>query len=117
MKRTLIFGLIIASLSSAVIGFFLNYFYAFGFDETVKILPIWKVVFVYFLLGLSLSLLAYFVESKWKNGGLPNLGCDFEDHTLLQIRKIGREADCRGLLTLRPRGWSVGSNPTLPAKQ
>ncbi|MEY4287051.1 MAG: hypothetical protein RL511_1137 [Bacteroidota bacterium] len=70
MKRTLIFGLIIASLSSAVIGFFLNYFYAFEFDETVKILPIWKVVFVYFLLALSLSLLAYFVESKWKNRGL-----------------------------------------------
>ena len=70
MKRTLVFGLIIASLSSAVIGFFLNYFYAFEFDETVKILPIWKVVFGYFLLALSLSFVAYFVESKWNNRGL-----------------------------------------------
>jgi riboflavin transporter FmnP len=70
MKRILIFGLIIATLSSSVIGFFLNYFYAFEFDETVKILPIWKVVCIYFFLALSFSLLAYFVESKWNNSGL-----------------------------------------------
>jgi uncharacterized membrane protein len=70
MKRVLIFSLIIATLSSSVIGFFLNYFYAFEFDQTIKILPIWKVVFVYFLLALSFSLLAYFVESKWNNRGL-----------------------------------------------
>ena len=70
MKRILIFGLIIATLSSSVIGFFLNYFYAFEFDETVKILPIWKVVCIYFFLALSFSLLAYFVESKWNNRGL-----------------------------------------------
>jgi len=54
MLRTLTFGLLIAALSSSVIGFFLNYFYAFEFDETIKILPIWKVVLVYFLFALTL---------------------------------------------------------------
>jgi len=70
MLRTLTFGLLIAALSSAVIGFFLNYFYAFEFDETIKILPIWKVVLVYFLLALTFSFLSFVIESKWKNRGL-----------------------------------------------
>ncbi|MEY4992795.1 MAG: hypothetical protein RI948_1682 [Bacteroidota bacterium] len=70
MLRTLTYGLLIAVLSSAVIGFFLNYFYAFEFDQTIKILPIWKVVLGYFLLALTLSILSFFIESKWQNRGL-----------------------------------------------
>lgn len=70
MLRTLTFGLLIAVLSSAVIGFFLNYFYAFEFDETSKILPIWKVVLIYFLLVITFSFLSFVIESKWKNRGL-----------------------------------------------
>ncbi len=70
MLRTLTFGLLIAVLSSAVIGFFLNYFYAFEFDETSKILPIWKVVLIYFLLAITFSFLSFVIESKWKNRGL-----------------------------------------------
>jgi hypothetical protein len=70
MLRTLTFGLLIAVLSSAVIGFFLNYFYAFEFDETSKILPIWKVVLIYFLLAITFSFLSFVIECKWKNRGL-----------------------------------------------
>ncbi|MEN9968360.1 MAG: hypothetical protein RIR94_534 [Bacteroidota bacterium] len=70
MLRTLTFGLLIAVLSSAVIGFFLNYFYAFEFDQTIKILPIWKVVLCYFLLTLTFSILSFLIENKWKNRGL-----------------------------------------------
>ena len=70
MLRTLTFGLLIAVLSSAVIGFFLNYFYAFEFDETSKILPIWKVVLIYFLLAITFSFLSFVIERKWKNRGL-----------------------------------------------
>ena len=70
MLRTLTYGLLIAVLSSAVIGFFLNYFYAFEFDQNIKILPIWKVVLGYFLLALTLSILSFFIESKWQNRGL-----------------------------------------------
>ena len=70
MLRTLTFGLLIAVLSSAVIGFFLNYFYAFEFDETSKILPISKVVLIYFLLAITFSFLSFVIESKWKNRGL-----------------------------------------------
>lgn len=70
MLRTLTFGLLIAVLSSAVIGFFLNYFYAFEFDETSKILPISKVVLIYFLLAITFSFLSFVIECKWKNRGL-----------------------------------------------
>lgn len=70
MLRTLTFGLLIAAISTAVIGFFLNYFYAFEFDETIKILPIWKVVLIYFLLALTFSFLSFVIENKWKNRGL-----------------------------------------------
>jgi drug/metabolite transporter (DMT)-like permease len=70
MLRTLTFGLLIAVLSSAVIGFFLNYFYAFEFDETSKILPISKVVLIYFLLAITFSFLSFVIERKWKNRGL-----------------------------------------------
>ena len=70
MIRALTFGFIIATLSSVVIGFFLNYFYAFEFDETVKILPIWKVVLVYFIVAMVLTIVAFFIEQKWQNQGL-----------------------------------------------
>ncbi|MFM7006095.1 MAG: hypothetical protein ACKOWX_02460 [Flavobacteriales bacterium] len=70
MKRAFIFGIIIASLSSVVIGFFLNYFYSFEFDQTIKILPIWKVVLVYFLLAIALTISSLFIENKWHNKGL-----------------------------------------------
>jgi hypothetical protein len=70
MKRAFIFGIIIASLSSVVIGFFLNYFYSFEFDQTIKILPIWKVVLVYFLMAIALTITSLFIENKWHNKGL-----------------------------------------------
>ena len=70
MKRAFIFGIIIASLSSVVIGFFLNYFYSFEFDQTIKILPIWKVVLVYFLMAIELTITSIFIENKWHNKGL-----------------------------------------------
>jgi hypothetical protein len=70
MLRILAFGLISATLSSAVIGFYLNYFYSFEFDETIKILPIWKVVIFYFLVAGTISMLSFYIERKWKNKGL-----------------------------------------------
>lgn len=70
MTRALTFGFIIATLSSVVIGFFLNYFYSFEFDETIKILPIWKVVLVYFIVAVALTIAAFFLEQKWQNKGL-----------------------------------------------
>ena len=70
MIRALVFGFISATLSSVVIGFFLNYFYSFEFDETIKILPIWKVVLVYFLVALILTIASYWIEMKWQNKGL-----------------------------------------------
>lgn len=70
MIRTLLFGLLVAALSAAVIGFFLNYFYAFEFDQTIQILPIWKVVLGYFVLALVFSVLAFLIEQKWKQKGL-----------------------------------------------
>lgn len=70
MSRVLIFGLISATLSSVVIGFFLNYFYSFEFDETVKVLPIWKVVLVYYLVGIALTIASFWIEKKWQNNGL-----------------------------------------------
>jgi hypothetical protein len=70
MKRAFIFGVIIATLSSVVIGFFLNYFYSFEFDQTIKILPIWKVVLVYFLMAIALTITSLFIENKWHNKGL-----------------------------------------------
>jgi hypothetical protein len=70
MLRILTFGLISATLSSAVIGFFLNYFYSFEFDETSKILPIWKVVIFYFLVAGTISMFSFYIERKWKNKGL-----------------------------------------------
>ena len=70
MSRALIFGLTSATLSSVVIGFFLNYFYSFEFDETVKILPIWKVVLVYYLVGIALTIASFWIEKKWQNKGL-----------------------------------------------
>ncbi len=70
MIRTLIFGFIIATLSSIVVGVFLNYFYSFEFDESIKILPIWKVILAYFILSLSFSALGFFFERLWKNRGL-----------------------------------------------
>jgi hypothetical protein len=77
MLRILAFGLIIATLSSAVIGFFLNYFYSFEFDETIKILPIWKVVLFYFLLACTFSVLSFYMERKWRNVGLFALNAMF----------------------------------------
>jgi hypothetical protein len=70
MIRALTFGVIIATLSSVVIGFFLNYFYSFEFDETIKILPIWKVVLVYCIVAVALTIAAFFIEQKWQNQGL-----------------------------------------------
>lgn len=70
MLRSLIFGFIIATLSSIVVGVFLNYFYSFKFDESIKILPIWKVVLAYFILSLVFSVLAFFLEKFWKHKGL-----------------------------------------------
>lgn len=70
MIRSLVFGLISATLSSVVIGFFLNYFYSFEFDETIKILPIWKVVLVYYLVAVALTIASYWIEMKWQNKGL-----------------------------------------------
>lgn len=70
MIRSLVFGFISATLSSVVIGFFLNYFYSFEFDETIKILPIWKVVLVYYLVAVALTIASYWIEMKWQNKGL-----------------------------------------------
>ena len=70
MTRALTFGFIISALSSVVIGFFLNYFYSFEFDETIKILPIWKVVLVYFIGTVVLTIAAFFIEQRWQNKGL-----------------------------------------------
>ena len=70
MTSALTFGFIISALSSVVIGFFLNYFYSFEFDETIKILPIWKVVFVYFIGTVVLTIAAFFIEQRWQNKGL-----------------------------------------------
>ena len=70
MIRALTFGIVIASLASAVIGFFLNYFYSFEFDQTIKILPIWKVVLCYFIMAIVLTLCALFIVNKWQNKGL-----------------------------------------------
>jgi hypothetical protein len=70
MRRTIIYGLLSASVASIAIGGYLNFFYSFKFDETYKILPIWKVVSFYFIVTLILSILSLFIYSKWNKLGL-----------------------------------------------
>ncbi len=70
MKKTIVFGLLSASVASIAIGAYLNFFYSFKFDETFKILPIWKVISYYFIVTLLLSILSHFIYLKWNKIGL-----------------------------------------------
>ena len=70
MKKTIVFALLIALIASLAIGGYLSFYYSFEFDETNKILPIWKVVLFYFIVSFLLSFLGDFIYSKWNRIGL-----------------------------------------------
>lgn len=86
MKKYLIFGLASATISSLAVGVFLYFFYDMEFDESYKVMPIWKVVAWYFAISLPCVFLLRWVYEKFNNTGVLALNGFL---VLLTIASIG----------------------------
>jgi len=70
MKRVLIYGMATALLSSLAAGIYLHYYYAMEFDESFKVMPIWRVVSLYWAISLSSVFVAHWIYQRFNFLGL-----------------------------------------------
>jgi len=70
MTRFLVYGILTAVLSSTAVGVYLHYFYAMGFDESFKVMPIWRVISIYCSIALVSGFVVYWVNKKFQFKGV-----------------------------------------------
>jgi hypothetical protein len=86
MKRVLLYGLSVAGLSSAAIGVYLSNYYAMEFDESFKVMPIWKVISWYWAISLPSVFGVFWLYERFNFRGVMLLNIFV---ILLSIASIG----------------------------
>ncbi|MBM3165754.1 MAG: hypothetical protein FJZ80_09880 [Bacteroidetes bacterium] len=70
MNKVLIYGFFTALLASVAVGIYLKYFYAMEFDESYKVLPIWKVISAYWAISLPSAFAVHWIFTKYQLRGV-----------------------------------------------
>lgn len=86
MTRVLLYGFATALLASLAAGIYLTYFYAMEFDESYKVMPIWKVLSIYWTIALPSVFIVYWIYQKFNFRGVTLLNAAV---ILVSIASIG----------------------------